>query len=219
MSSLPFASYSNAGTLLCGIRANLNVKGVQVHSREFKIATFVTDILLFLSPPLMPLPNLMQDLEHFNLLANLQINYSKSFAPNVLLPPELVQQCQANFPFWWKLDAITYLGIQLPANLSDLYAKNFVSELQAIHQDLHRWSKSTISSFGRASITIMTILPHILYKLQTLPIQLPPSFFTFFKAICIAFLWNNKSVWIGWSKLVLPKSSGGIGLPNLQCYY
>lgn len=133
--------------------------------------------MLFLSSPLTSLPNLIPVLEQFKTISNLKINYSKSFALNILLSPKLVQLCQSNFPFCWKTDAITYLGIQLPGRLKDLYEKNFLSELKNIQQDLHKWEAPTVFWFGRASILKMTVLPRILHKMQTIPIHLPPSFF------------------------------------------
>lgn len=104
-------------------------------------------------------------------------------------------------------------------NLEELYDRNFSAELKAIQQDLCRWDVLTISWFGRASILKMTVLPCILYKLQTVPIRLPHSFFGAYKKMCRAFLWGTKLAHIKWAKLVLPKSKGGIGLPDLQCYY
>lgn len=82
-----------------------------------------------------------------------------------------------------------------------------------------RWMRRRPSWFGRAEILKMTVLPHILYKLQTIPIHLPPSFYAAYKRMCRAFLWGSKAVRISWAKLVLPKSDGGIGLLDLQRYY
>lgn len=78
------------------------------------------------------LPNLLQILEQFKLLSNLKINCPKSFALNVFLPTTLAKQCQLNFPFQWKTGAITYMGIQLPTDLAELYSRNFQTELPKI---------------------------------------------------------------------------------------
>lgn len=152
--------------LLCCIRANTDIKGIRIRDREFKIAALADDILLFLASPLTSLPNLLQILEHFKLLSNLKINYSKSFALNVSIPLELAKQYQLNFPFQWKKGAVTYLVIQLPADLTELYSRNFQMELQNARRDLQKWDKPTTSWFERASILKMMVLPRLLYKLQ-----------------------------------------------------
>lgn len=135
----------------------------------------------------------MHALEQFRFISNLRINYTKSFALNISLPSTLVNLCEENFPFRWKTDDITYLGIRLPGKLTDLYDKNFLVELGAIQQDLLRWNVPTISWFGRASILKMTVHPRILYKLQTILIHLPPSFFMTYKRMCRKFLWGSKA--------------------------
>lgn len=111
--------------------------------------------------------------------------------------------CHENFPFRWKTDDITYLGIRLPGKLTDLYDKNFLVELRAVQQDLLRWDVPTISWFGHASILKMTVLSRILYKLQMVPIHLPPSFFMTYKRMCRMFLWGSKALQISWAKLVM----------------
>lgn len=141
------------------IRAYPDTKGIWVQEHKFKIPVFADDILFFLSAPLTSLPHLLQILEHFKLLSNLKINYSKSFALNMSLPMELAKQWQLNFPFKWKLEAITYLGIQLSVDLAELYSRNFQRDPQSIHQDLQKWDKSIISWFGRSSILKMMTLP------------------------------------------------------------
>lgn len=111
--------------LLRCIRAYPNIKGIEVHQREYKVDAFSDDIFFFPSYPLTSLPNLMPVLEQLKIISNLKINYSKSFALNILLPPKLVQLCQTNFPFCWKMDTVTYLGIQRPGKLKDLYEDSY----------------------------------------------------------------------------------------------
>lgn len=65
----------------------------------------------------------------------------------------------------------------------------------------------------------MTILPRFLFVVQTIPIQLPDSFFALFRKACSTFIWQNKPPRAKYSRLTLPKSKGGIGLPDLQRYH
>lgn len=153
-----------------------------MQGQEHKISAFADDVL-FLSSPLTTLHNLLQVLEHFKILSNLKINYSKSFAMNISLPANLVWQCQQQLPFQWKTEAITYLGIQLPAKLLELDGRKFLTKLQTVRQDLQRSDNSNISWFGRAAIIRIMIVPHLLYKIQTLRISLPPTFFTPFQSV------------------------------------
>lgn len=78
------------------------------------------------------------------------MNFNKSEALNISLKKETITQCQSNFPFKWCSDSITYLGIQIPTHLSNLYSKNYIPILHNIQKDLKSWSTSLFSWFGRA---------------------------------------------------------------------
>lgn len=103
------------------MRANDNITGIDVKGLTHKIAVFADDILLFLSNPQGTIPTLLDKFEHYKRLSNLQINYSKSYALNISLPRAEMTACRTKFPFSWKTQSITYLSIQLPSCLSDLY--------------------------------------------------------------------------------------------------
>lgn len=83
----------------------------------------------------------MQDFRLFQFISILKINFRKYHTLNVTLPTPLVKHCKDNFPFKWQAEAITYLGIQLPSRLQELYARNYLSVLQNIKEDLQKWDK------------------------------------------------------------------------------
>lgn len=161
--------------LLHKLRANPNITGIDIRHKHYKLAAYADDILLFLSNPLITIPNLPQDFTLFHKLSNLKINFTKSKALNISLPPMIISQCQANFPFSWEPHALTYLGIQIPSKLTELYDRNYSPILQSIKNDLTKWSSGQFSWFGRIAILKMNVLPRILYILQTVPIKLPPT--------------------------------------------
>lgn len=178
--------------LLRCLRSNKNIKGIPIAGHTYKLAAFADDILLFLSDPVTKIPNLLRDFDLFRRISNLKINFSKSHALNISLPKDLVTQCQSNFPFVWKQDAITYLGIQLTTHLPDLYTRNFLPLIHTI-SDVHKWDKPHISWFGRAAILKMNILPRILYLLQTIPIKLPSAFFQTVKRLSLKFFMETQT--------------------------
>lgn len=205
--------------MLRRLKDNPAIKGVGVLHNQYKLAAYADDILLFLTDPITTIPNLLADFTLFKNLSNLQINFEKSKALNITLPITTVALCKHNFPFSWENSDISYLGIKLTTNLSDLYAKNFLPLILSIQSDLRKWHLGSFSWLGRIAILKMNILPRILYLLQAIPINLPTSFFLSYKRICRNFIWATKAPRLSWVRLTLPKQLGGLGLPDIQKYH
>lgn len=205
--------------LLRKLRENPDIKGLNINHKQYKVAAYADDILLFLTDPINTIPNLLKDFTLFKSLFNLQINFSKSKALNITLPDTTITQCKHNFPFCWEPHNITYLRIKIPNKLTDLYITNFQPVLQAIQGDLQKWHVGPFSWFGRTAILKMNILPRLLYLFQAIPIKLPFSFFATYKRICRTLIWTSKTPRLSWARLTLPKSLGGLGLPDIQKYH
>lgn len=127
--------------------------------------------------------------------------------------------CQDSFPFRWDKDAITYLGIQIPAHLSDLYRTNHHPALLGVQKHFKEWSGLNVSWFGRSALIKMIVLSPLLYLMQAVPLSLLTAFFATYRKACSAFLWRDSPPRIKYSRLTLPKTRGGIGLPDLHKYY
>lgn len=105
---------------LTRLHSNPNITGMIV----YKIAAFSDDMLLFFTESHIPLPNLLQNLNHFQGISNLTVNYSKSQALNISLPANDEALCKANVLFVWNPAAINQLGMKLHVKLCELYQRN-----------------------------------------------------------------------------------------------
>lgn len=101
-----------------------NIKGYTKGGREFKLSLYEDDVLLFISDPLISLPNLMSFLDSFHKLTGLGVNPTKCSALPIHLPQLLLTTLKEKFKFTWNHISLQYLGIKLaPLSQTDILFK------------------------------------------------------------------------------------------------
>lgn len=174
------------------VNADPSIQGMDVRDNTYKVAAYADDLLFFITSPYTTIPNLSRTLEIYDYISNLKINYSKSEALNLTIPPEKIALLKANCPFKWETATLKYLGVWLTSSINTLYGKNVLPLLNEIEKDLRTWNKKFFSWFGRAAILKMSILPRLLYLLHTLLITVPNGFFRKLRALQTQFVWAHK---------------------------
>ena len=95
-------------------------------------------------------------------------------------------------PFAIAPKTIGYLGINLAKEVKDLYSENYTTLMKQVEDDTKKWKSISYSWIGRTNIVKMSILPKTIQTFNSVPIQIPPAFFTELKQAVLKFVWNHK---------------------------
>lgn len=89
---LPLAFILRQEPFLKTIRAHQDIRGISIKDAEHKLATYVDELIFFVTSSVLSLLFLLQELRHYETLLNPKINYSKSEALRVAINHALQQQ-------------------------------------------------------------------------------------------------------------------------------
>uniref|UniRef100_A0A3Q3BC05 ribonuclease H n=1 Tax=Kryptolebias marmoratus TaxID=37003 RepID=A0A3Q3BC05_KRYMA len=199
------------------IREHKNIMGVTIKGTEHKICLYADDILVTLTEPEISLHNLLSLLKTFGTYSGYKLNLKKTQTLSFNYQPS--PRIQKMSRFNWDNKLIKYLGVNIPAELSDLFEYNYTPLIEEIRADLQRWSLLTMNLYNRIDIIKMNLLPRLLYLFQALPIKIPDEQFRNWDRIISNFIWAKQKPRVKFQTLQLPKERGGWALPHLEDYY
>ena len=119
----------------------------------------------------------------------------------------------------WKTNGMKYLGINIVSPITKIFSLNGPGIFQSIKEDINRWMAIPLSLWGRAETLKMNVLPRLSHIISSIPLKFPPKWFKDIKSLFTQFLWNNKKPRIAYNKLIIPRSMGGLGVPDIYQYY
>uniref|UniRef100_A0A3B1IK57 Reverse transcriptase domain-containing protein n=1 Tax=Astyanax mexicanus TaxID=7994 RepID=A0A3B1IK57_ASTMX len=198
------------------LRSLSQFKGIIRYGLEHKLSLYADDLLLYISDPSTSLPPVLETLAQFGRISGYKLNLQKSEV--ILVNPLAKSLPHSLFPFKVS-ERFRYLGVFFTSSIGSLFAHNFSPLLEKCKADMARWATLPLSAVGRINLIKMVTLPRFLYLFQHIPVFIKKSFFTNFDSQLNSFIWNNKPPRIKRSILQLPKSEGGLALPNFRHYY
>ena len=138
--------------LATAIRAEKEVKGIQIGKEEVKLSLFADDMILYIENPKDSTRKLLELINKYSKVAGYKINTQKSLAFLYTSNEKTEREIKETIPFTIALVRIKYLGVYLPKEAKDLYIKNYKTLMKEIKEDTNRWRNIPCSWIGRISI-------------------------------------------------------------------
>uniref|UniRef100_A0A3B1KHZ5 Reverse transcriptase domain-containing protein n=1 Tax=Astyanax mexicanus TaxID=7994 RepID=A0A3B1KHZ5_ASTMX len=188
---------------------------INIHGHSNFISLYADDIVLYLDNLDTSIQLVMKIFDTFNGMSGYKINWSKS----VLMP--LNKLCQnVSIPSIIPVkESFAYLGIDIYPDIHKSARENYIGMLGKIKRDLERWNGLKVSLQGRIATIKMNVLPRLNFLFFMLPLPPPLKYFAEIDSMVSKFLWNNKQSRIRLATLQLPKTLGGLAVPNFKLYF
>lgn len=125
----------------------------------------------------------------------------------------------SNFTYNWQETSLKYLGIHPTPLESSFFSNNYHKLFAEIQKLLNKWNSFPISLFGRISAVKMTILPRLMYQIETLPIPNARRDLKSLQASIFHFIRVKKRHSIVRKSLISSKVSSSLAVPDILKYY
>ena len=106
------------------IRAEKEIKGIQIGKEEVKLSLFADDMILYIENPKDSTRKLLELINEYSKVAGYKINTQKSLAFLYTNNEKREREIKETIPFTIAMKRIKYLGIYLPKETKDLYLEN-----------------------------------------------------------------------------------------------
>ena len=198
-----------AEILANAIRNDVNIHGIKIYGKEFKLSQYADDTTAFVSD-ITSAENLFNLLRAFQESSGLEVNTSKT--EGMWIGANKGNKSKP-LNITWPSEAIYALGINFSYDENESFQKNFEEKLKSLKNLLNLWKPRNLTLYGRITILKSLGLSKLVYNTSVL--KIPASFIASVKQTIRDFVWNGTPK-IKHNTMIGPTSKGGLNLPDFK---
>ena len=210
--------YILGGQIMCYmIDYNLEINGIYVCHKEFKISQFADDMALFLDGSQNSLQAAINTIELFGSFSGLKMNTNKTKVIWIGRKKHIIEKFNVNCKLDWNTSQFNLLGVELSTDLKMVPQLNYTKAMTNLLKVLKQWKKRELTPIGKATI----IKTFLLSKFNHLFISIPAPDDCFIKrrnSLLFSYLWGDKPDKIKRKYIALDYLEGGLRMVNLNYY-
>ena len=202
--------------LAIGIRNHPCIHGISIGNIECLVNLYADDLLLFISDPVVSVPNLLNYINSFSKLSGYTINKSRS--EFVCVTKNLSPSFFNSLPFKIADDCFTYLGIKVPRDPRHLFNLSFLNMIDKLKANIERWKLLPLSMIGGLMYQYCYFAA-IFISFSEHSYLSPWRIFKTTRCSCFVFYMGLQNSTYFKKTLTKPTTVGGLGLPVFKHYY
>lgn len=148
--------------LVTDIQNNRDIQEICVKGKEYRMSVYADDLLIYVTNPIMTLPNIKQEFKRFGKVSIFKNNYDNSVMLNVSFSNKVQELLKKNFPFKWLKVAIKYPRIYIPRDMAKLQEFYYSPIVCKVIKLLQRYDNIVYSWMGRINVVKTEILRKLL---------------------------------------------------------
>ena len=150
--------------LATAIRAEKEIKGIQIGKEEVKLSLIADDMIIYIGNPKDTTRKLLELINEYSKVAEYKINTQKSLAFLYTHNEKTEREIKETILFTIAMKRIKYVGINISKETKDLYIEIYKTLMKEIKDCTNKRRNIPCSWIRRISIVKMIILRRAIYR-------------------------------------------------------